>query len=424
MALPTPAYPGATFDGNEQSVANDPGAEDPTIAEGLDHNKLATELVAIEDDLRAAFASESAASLLAALQALRASITAQATHATQHKHGGSDEVAQSAPGANAIPKAGGGGTLSTGWLLQATELARGALEIATQAETDLGTDDVRAVTPLKLSNRLAPSRGLYGDGSDGDVVLGSDATLTRDTFYNSLDLNGWDLDTGGFKLYCCEQLTVPVGSRIHSDGAPGVDGDGGGAGGAAGTIGTLESGAAGGAAAAVGGSTIDSLGGDGGGGGAGLTGPGAGGTSTEPAASDGGFRHRNAAQFGCVFSTQTPGGHAVTFVTGGAGGGGGGNDGVNDGGGAGAGGGFVLVASHLLDLVGSIGAKGGDGADGETGSNAGGGGGGGGGIAVVMTDHPTGAGTIGAAAGGAGSGAGTGSDGSAGTAGLVLDFRN
>ena len=37
---------------------------------------------------------------------------------------------------------------------QATETTRGSLEIATQAETDAGVDNVRAVTPAKLKGAL------------------------------------------------------------------------------------------------------------------------------------------------------------------------------------------------------------------------------------------------------------------------------
>lgn len=72
-------------------------------------------------------------------------------HAVSHQHGGGDEVATATPAANAIPKAGGAGTLAPGWLPAATEAAQGAAEIATQAETDTGTDDARFVTPLKLA---------------------------------------------------------------------------------------------------------------------------------------------------------------------------------------------------------------------------------------------------------------------------------
>ncbi len=418
-----PEYPGALWDGNLQSEANDPGVEDDTLAEGRDYNEIADEVVAVETDLRAAADSESKPNIEQAIAALRSAIDALNTHASQHKHGGADEVAQSAPGVNAIPKAGATGVLSTGWIPQATESAKGGLEIATQAETDAGVDNTRAVTPLKLGNLATPSRCLFGNGFDGDVVLGSDITLTRDTYYNTLDLNGWDLNTAGYKLYCQQQMTVPAGSRVHCDGADGVDGDAGGAGGAAGVVGTIESGAAGGAAGAAGGSLTDSFGGAGGSGGAGLTGPGAGGTTTEPPATAGGIRHRNAAQFGGVFSTQAAGGHAMTFVFGGAGGGGGGDDGANDGGGGGAGGGYLIVIAHLLALEGVICSRGGSGGDGETGSNAGGGGGGGGGIAMVLSDHPTGAGTVDTTGGAGGLGVGTGSDGVDGSDGLTLDFR-
>ena len=37
-------------------------------------------------------------------------------HASTHQNGGSDEVATATPGANAIPKAGSGGTLASGWI--------------------------------------------------------------------------------------------------------------------------------------------------------------------------------------------------------------------------------------------------------------------------------------------------------------------
>lgn len=38
------------------------------------------------------------------------------SHASTHQHSGSDEVATATPGANAIPKAGGAGTLALGWI--------------------------------------------------------------------------------------------------------------------------------------------------------------------------------------------------------------------------------------------------------------------------------------------------------------------
>jgi hypothetical protein len=52
--------------------------------------------------------------------------------------------------------------------VQATETLAGIAELATQAETDIGTDDQRIVTPLKLKTSSFASRGftvLFGDGS-------------------------------------------------------------------------------------------------------------------------------------------------------------------------------------------------------------------------------------------------------------------
>lgn len=50
----------------------------------------------------------------------------------------------------------------------ATETTAGVLEIATQSETDTGTDDLRAITALKLNNwsgRRRKATATFGDGS-------------------------------------------------------------------------------------------------------------------------------------------------------------------------------------------------------------------------------------------------------------------
>jgi len=52
MALPAPVFPAAEFDGREQSTAND-GGVDTTLAQGLDYNSLSTEVVAMQQALRA-----------------------------------------------------------------------------------------------------------------------------------------------------------------------------------------------------------------------------------------------------------------------------------------------------------------------------------------------------------------------------------
>jgi len=64
--------------------------------------------------------------------------------------------------ANGIPSLDGASKIPTAQLPAASETATGAAEIATQAETDTGTDDERIITPLKLNN-LAGVRGFFLD---------------------------------------------------------------------------------------------------------------------------------------------------------------------------------------------------------------------------------------------------------------------
>lgn len=56
-------------------------------------------------------------------------------HASSHQNGGSDEIATATPGANAIPKAGAGGTLAAGWLPSATTSAPGAVQLDSGGDT-------------------------------------------------------------------------------------------------------------------------------------------------------------------------------------------------------------------------------------------------------------------------------------------------
>jgi hypothetical protein len=72
------------------------------------------------------------------------------------------------------------GTTSLAWTTfgtaagAASETSAGIMEIATQAETDAGTDDVRAVTPAKLANSVFGTRKFsanFGDGSATSFVL-------------------------------------------------------------------------------------------------------------------------------------------------------------------------------------------------------------------------------------------------------------
>lgn len=280
--------------------------------------------------------------------------------------------------------------------------------------------------------------GMLGDGLDGDVVISSNVTLSRDMFYNSLTVNsGFTLNPGGFTIFCKGAVVIQSTGAIARNGNNG--GNSGGAG--AGTAG-----------AAISGTTVGA-GGAGGAGAAGGTGNGPNGTTSAAATGEGGVGGvgGNAGQGNSGATTGGAGGNggAVTLRyfrnvqsnwkytavgafmntgSGGGGGGAGGGDGANSGrggGGGGSAGGCVFIICNSIDNQGTISANGGNGgnggggATGNVGGGAGGGGGSGGKI-MILTNSVTNAGTLsvnGGAAGSGSAGAGTGSAGSAGATG-------
>lgn len=68
------------------------------------------------------------------------------------------------------------GTALANAVSNASETASGTIEIATQAETNTGTDDVRAITPLKFQTRMAA----YAQPLDSDLT--SIAALTTTSY--------------------------------------------------------------------------------------------------------------------------------------------------------------------------------------------------------------------------------------------------
>lgn len=63
----------------------------------------------------------------------------------------------------------------------ATETVQGKAEIATQAETNTGTDDSRFITPLKLKTNLATYGYLTGSGTSRSLPLYSSGTVLGDS---------------------------------------------------------------------------------------------------------------------------------------------------------------------------------------------------------------------------------------------------
>jgi len=256
---------------------------------------------------------------------------------------------------------------------------------------------------------------MFGDGSDGNVTLSSNTTLTRDMYYNNLETAGYDIDCAGFRIFCKNQMNITGNSIIHRDGNAGAAE----AAGAARAAAVLGNSAAGGAGATAGGAAgtgiAQCIGAAGGAGGLGAGGAGgAAGAATVPTANEGLPRGLPSS-----FSGYTMDG---TIMKGGTGAGGGGGDGAADeGGGGGGGGGVVMINAKEINVAAAafIRADGGAGAAG-TATNAGGGGGGGGGAVILNYRMLNNLGTA-RANGGAGgaSGGGTGVAGTAGSNGTV-----
>lgn len=273
------------------------------------------------------------------------------------------------------------------------------------------------------------ARDIYGDGSDGTVVIGAGTTtLARDMYYDSLTIQaGGELAANGYRIFVRGTLTTDVGGVLSCDGNNGGNGTTGSvAGGAIRSQGTLAATNVGGAggdenpatAGGNGGNSSPGLGGLGGAGAAGFGGALAGspGTMVPPTANNGGTPR---SVFQAVLGRDLQSSH---LEGGSGGGGGGGGSSAGDGGGSGGAGGgtMVLVARRIINN-GTIRARGGNGGNGGIAAQFGGGGGGGGGglIIVITRLGISGSGSL-SVAGGTGGTGGTG--GVAGATGTILQF--
>lgn len=94
-------------------------------------------------------------------------------HAADHQHGGADEVATATPAANAIPKAGAGGTLAAGWLPRTPHWASTLDGTITGSGTSWAVDTVPlASLPFVLfRNGVAQKEGAGKDFTRSGVDL-------------------------------------------------------------------------------------------------------------------------------------------------------------------------------------------------------------------------------------------------------------
>ena len=243
----------------------------------------------------------------------------------------------------------------------------------------------------------------FGSGKDGDVVITSNTTLTRDMEYRNLIIkSGATLNPNGWRIFVLDTLIIEKGASISRDGNDGEDGKDPGA-------------AIGGFAAGGAGLPANTVGGSGAGGYGSYTSAGDG--EDGEAGGDGGDGGKGVSRActGCPVQTCNPGsgGKGGTkliqriptspFLSlalvgevaekGGAGGGGG--LGYTScswtesiGGGGGSGGGIIHIFAKHIVLDGNITARGGDGGDAwcrwSTSTPGQGGGGGGGGFVLLV----------------------------------------
>lgn len=224
--------------------------------------------------------------------------------------------------------------------------------------------------------------GGIGDGSDGDVTISSDTTLSAKTDYNTLTVqSGYTLSLNGYIITVKGLLDNDgVISRKGNDGGDGDDTGGG-------------SGASGLTANDLSGSSDGGGGGWGGGGGSGQDGGQAGGSGQ-----DGGEAPHEVGGSGGAAGLELLGtaiARATILNSGvsGAGGGGGGSYGtIVGGGGGGSGGGMIIIFVGELDNTGTITSAGGEGGSGP--GDAADGGIGGGGEMILTYNTLTSEGTI------------------------------
>lgn len=356
-----------------------------------------------------------------------------------------------------------------------------AVQSFTADNAQITTDPDSANDAVRRSYADAQYVNVFGDGSDGDVTIGSDTTLSRDMFYNNLTMpSTYTINTAGYKIFVKGTLTRSGTGKIFNNGGNGGNGGNaalyaGGSAGAAGTaapgvtvpsglagvagssgVSGTSNGVAGTAGTSIASALISSSGVAGGSGGNANIGTprtggsaGSGGTTTQS--------KEKSNSLLLVAHFIEVGGTTVTVKRPSASSGSGGSGAVDQSsglnssatggsGGSGASGGIVFIAARyivdsgsgtMFEAIGGNGGNGGSGYDSTAGGNqgiagSGGGGGGNGGFILRIYKTLTGSGTTSVAGGSGGSGsaaiqvglgtASAGSSGTAGNSGLVEDI--
>lgn len=118
--------------------------------------------------------------------------------------------------ANKVPVLDAAGLLSDTFLPAVISKTADGIQITT--DPDSANDAVR-----KSYLDSVAVKGVFGDGSDGDVTISTPTTLTRDMFYNNLTYSA-DITTGGFTIYVKDTLTRTGTAKIKNNGGNGGNG--------------------------------------------------------------------------------------------------------------------------------------------------------------------------------------------------------
>ena len=365
---------------------------------------------------------------------------------------GADTAQKLTVGANdTIPMADSAQTVGIKWVGSQTPSTQDYSDVAAEGTADTyARGDHKHGMPADpgASGGSVGADGFYGDGSDGDVTIAVNTTITRDMHYHNLTVNtGIVLNPDQYRIFVSGTLTLT--GKIKKDGNAGGNAGNGtaAAGGAAGTAGVAISGnnigtGAAGLIGKVGGFNANGIngtnstqstwnvahsasaaGGDSGTGRTGGTGIAAAGDNTmndKPATWPGIIQLRdrtgNAVAMTNILGIAPSAGSGAGSAASGGGGSGG----------SGSGGGAVIVCARVITGVGNMEAVGGAGGNGGNGggTNAGGGGGGSGGaggvVVLIYKDSTGWSGSLvatGGAGGAAGTGIGSGVNGGGGTNG-------
>ena len=131
-------------------------------------------------------------SLLIALPALAQNpATPLPRHASTHQNGGSDEIATATPGANAIPKAGSGGTLATGWIPATPAIIAGTTHTMT-APREYFLCSTATTCSVTLP---VPAAGyefcIRSDNNVSTAITLAAITSPANVYYEKPDRTGW-----------------------------------------------------------------------------------------------------------------------------------------------------------------------------------------------------------------------------------------